>query len=139
MSWLVKDPKLLKGTEYFEFYPGPFEGNFWSRGSAFLAERVFGEIEHVFRYNHQGYDRDACTYITAREWEPILADLEQLADDVLTKPNKSKVRSGLLSLPNDAGRGIDQKAQKMRETILDLVRWIRTKLRSQDAICILGL
>jgi hypothetical protein len=139
MSWLVKDPELLKGTEYFEFYPGEFEGDFWSPRSSFLAERVFDEIEHVFRYNHRGYDRDACTAIMAKEWEPILADLEQLASDVLTKPNKSKVRSGLLSLPNDAGRGIDQKAQKMRETILDLVRWVRTTLRSHRLICILGL
>jgi hypothetical protein len=139
MSWLIKDPKLLKGFDYFEFYPGQFEGDFWSRGSSFLAERIFGEIEHVFRYNHSGYDRDACTEITAKQWKPILDDLEQLAEDVLTKPDKSKVRSGLRTLPNDAGRSIDKKAEKMRETILDLVKWVRTKLRSQKSICILGL
>jgi hypothetical protein len=143
MSWLLTDPSALKGTVYFEFLPGRYAGECWQRGSIFLTEQAFAHIEPIFAKHRPDYDHYAFVEIPRSQWEPILQDLEAMAEFLHSRPAASEVceRVGFFAARNKEAfvQELESNVAQLRTTLVDLLRWIRDRLASNDAISVLGI
>lgn len=143
ISWLLTDPAALEGTAYFEFLPGRYAGECWGPQSVFLTEEVFTHIEPIFEKHRPDFDHYAFTEIARSQWAPILADLSTMADFLASEPPAAEVcrQVGFFTAQDKDAfvQDFQRNIFQLRSTIAHLLRWIREKLESHDAISVLGM
>jgi len=141
---LIRDTALLEGTAYFEFQPGPYQGNHWTRDSVFLAEEVFCYFEPLITRHHSEFDHYNFSAIPASTWKGILSDLEEIAASARAATCVSDLRRADVGfhragLDSEFEGNFRSNSDALSKLAHELAVWVRDQLRDHECVSVLGM
>jgi|GEM_PF-5252697 hypothetical protein len=138
---LVRCKSKLQGTLYYEFQPGnSAKGKVWSDESVYVDERAIGLLEPAIASGFPDYHPYSFQDIPKRAWTAIANRLDLLAQ-AAAKGDESYLRENcrLESIPGDTDLFDERNRSKLESLARDLADWIRSTLKQNDWIALLGL
>lgn len=138
---LIKAVEQLEDTYYYEFAPGEFRGQHWSREAVYIHGDVFPLIADIFRTGVRGFDLYGPTTISGSAIGRLAEDLGDFA-----------LRLGRVERPEDIWNThhmdepiweeIDDWHQAQRQLCMmlrDLGQWLLAAKARKEPVTILGL
>ena len=140
---LIRDKDELQGTCYFEFLPGEYQDQCWNDGSVFLAEDVFGLIEPIVARHEQRFDHHGFVGIRRPVWQPIIADLQRLAERANHAASVADLAGGVGFLFATSQTGFAKRFRSNADALArmsrELAGWLREQLLEYECISVLGI
>lgn len=135
-------PSTLKGTQYFEFVPGPYDGRHWQLGAVFVDEYTFSLFEGIFERRVADYDHFSLMEIDASTWRLIVEDLQSLREVLTSDQSEQGVNlpfSSSLKVEDYSSANRKQNRHELALLLVQLVQWLEQTLIRQPVISLLGL
>jgi hypothetical protein len=135
---LIKDKSELEGTAYFEFAPGEYNGKYWNDNSIYLSEDALCLIEDVFEKNLRNYNHFSFTEMDKNELCIIIKELEKLK---IHFNNNMPINGSTFSDKYYVELNKEAKKEKLIvvKIIVELIQWIKSTLKHNDKISLLGI
>jgi hypothetical protein len=140
---LLRNRWELRGTLYFEFQPGTYDGRHWQPGSVYVYEEFWADLGAVVARHVPGYSHYAFTPIAAKSWAAILAEFAALATGLRAARARSDAAALLPSLFSWfeplAGVYCRRYVLQYAALVRELSCWVRSQLSEYGAVSVLGI
>jgi hypothetical protein len=134
----------LEGTAYLELQAGPFTGDHWKDGSAFIREQVFGYVEPVFVRHLPGLNPYGPSHIGSSTCRQIVTDLRTLGHNAQLAKSIAELREAGVGFSES---GLDAEfevlfranADAVAQLACNMADWIEDAVSRAESVSILGL
>jgi hypothetical protein len=136
------DRRSGPSAQYFEFTRGPYGGEHWLPGSAFILEYTFCLVEGIFEKCVPGFDHFSYVEVSGSQWELILGDLAALRAALIEAGETSRVALPYAEFPSvrpSFEHNWVAYQPKLASLLFSLDQWVIEALARYGSVSVLGL
>lgn len=137
---LITNKAELKGSCYFEFLPGTYQGKSWNDGSMFLTEESIAVFEYLLKEVNPDYDHYAFNEFSPEQISDLITKLEELSNYITNDP--AYTISGTVfseKYYQKINSEIRQNKDSIRRMLVDLIDWIKAAKAKSEVLSVLGM